>query len=80
MKHIKFLVFMLLLYSTSSFAQKKENIIYWSKEYQLIWDDFKAKPPAGTDHGGVSCVSIFQRFIIKNNILEIDARSSFDKS
>ncbi len=77
--HLKYIVFVLFIFIGLSFIQKNENKIYWTKDYRLTWDDYLAKPPAASKHGAVSGVNMGPYYEFKNNILEIDTRSYFDK-
>lgn len=72
---------MLFFFVGFSFVQKKENKIYWTKEYQLTWEDFQGKAKANSTNAAISSTGIIYSPAPKQETgkLEIDIICYFDK-
>lgn len=81
-KHVKYISFLLIIFIGFSFVQKKEDIIYWTKDYQLTWDDFLKKAPTGSKNAAISSivVSPYCRYVSKENTLYFDVTTYFQKN
>lgn len=62
-----------------AFVGKEDNKIYWSKDYQLKWEDFLGTIQNGK-HGGMTNAGISAPFEYKGTNLETNIVCYFDKN
>jgi hypothetical protein len=68
--------FFLLVFTTS----QKDNLIPWSASRKLTWEDFKARPDAGSTNAALTSSSINIDFGYSEKGLEYAIRCHFDKT
>jgi hypothetical protein len=68
--------FLLLVFTTS----QKDNLIPWSASRKLTWEDFKARPDAGSTNAALTSSSINIDFGYSEKGMEYAIRCHFDKT
>ena len=78
--------FCFLVFSFAFSWQQPENIIYWSKDRKLTWDDFIGKKNECDGCGAISSVSFFKKIRYKSvtsgmiDSITIEAVATFNKN
>src|SRR3990170_3299813 len=59
--------------------RSSNDLIQWSDNYRLTWDDFQATPPKNATKAALTSSSIFMKFETEGSSLRYDISCNFDK-